>query len=180
MPDSHSRARNFIRETLRRFWISGGAFLENDLFTYAAAGAYNFILSALPVLLMVLAVLLRVFHASPATLLELVDSFIPQFNIFNYAETITSVSQVKTIGIFEIILGVATFWMARRFLTSFQRGLTKIWRKRGKGKPIRENLLIIGGEVILVIIIVTFVIAVTTANAFFRTALSQQLRIPPS
>lgn len=165
-------------ELFRKIWITSGAFLENDLFTYAAAGACNFILSALPILLMTLAVLLRVFHASPEALLQLVDSVLPQFHVFDYEATVSSILYARTTSLVEIILGLTIFWMARRFFASLQRGLAQIWRKRGKGRPIRENLLIIAGEVLLVVLIVSTAISVTTANAFFRSALSRELINP--
>lgn len=170
--------KNWLKELTRRIYITSSTFMENDLKTYAASGAYSFILSALPILLMVFVVLLRIFYKTPETILDFFETYIQQLSGFDFNGTLTSLISVKSIGLFEIIIGISVFWMARRFFSSFQRGLRKIYRKRQKGARITENLLLIAGQVILVIFIVSLVIAIITGKAFFKSSLAGNLINP--
>lgn len=170
--------KNWLKELTRRIYITASTFMENDLKTYAASGAYSFILSALPILLMVFVVLLRVFYKTPETILDFFETSINHLSGFDFNGTLTSLISIKSIGLFEIIIGISVFWMARRFFASFQRGLRKIYRKRQKGARITENLLLIAGQVLLVIFIVSIVIAIITGKAFFKSPLAGNLINP--
>ena len=119
----------------QRFYITWDTFIANDLFTYAAAGAYSFLLSAFPVMLMVLVILLRFLRASPEVVDDLTGSLNVLVSSINIADILRSVMAVKRIGFFEIILGFSIFWMARRFFASIQQSMRVIYRKRGKFKP---------------------------------------------
>lgn len=172
------KKRNWPKDLMRRIYITASTFIENDLNAYAASGAYSFILSSLPILLMVFVLLLRVFHDSPEIILDFFETYIQQLAGFDFNGTLTSLISIKSIGLFEIIIGFSVFWMARRFFASFQKGLRKIYRKRQKGAAIAENLFLIGGQVILVILIVSIVIAIITGKAFFQSSLARNLISP--
>ena len=62
---------------IQRVYITWGAFVSNDLFTYASAGAYSFLLSALPILLMVLVIVVRFVHTSPELVRRITSSRVP-------------------------------------------------------------------------------------------------------
>ncbi len=174
MGERKHRFRGFAQ----RLYITWDAFMTNDLFTYASAGAYSFFLSAFPLLLMVLAVLIRIFRTSPQVIADLLESTGLLQGTLNLEPFLQSVTAIQSIGIFEIVLGLSVFWMARRFFAAIQQGMNVIYRKRGKGKPIKENLIVIAGEVVLVILIVLMVIFIVAGNAFFRTALSGSILGP--
>ncbi len=162
----------------QRFYITWDTFIANDLFTYAAAGAYSFLLSAFPVMLMVLVILLRFLRASPEVVDDLTGSLNVLVSSINIADILRSVMAVKRIGFFEIILGFSIFWMARRFFASIQQSMRVIYRKRGKFKPIKENLVVLGGEAVLVVLIVLGAVTVTAGNAIFGSALTESLLSP--
>jgi len=164
--------------TIQRLYITWESFLGNDLFTFASAGAYSFLLSALPVILMVLLILIRVLHTSPEAIQELIrdNGFEPGTQaLTRFLDSITS---IRTIGLFELIIGITVFWMARRFFASIQRGMRMIYRKQGRKRPIKENLIVIAGEVILVILVVLMSIFLIAGNAFFATVLSENILTP--
>ncbi len=172
------RKRNRFLVSLQRLYITWESFLGNDLFTFASAGAYSFILSALPIVLMVLLILVRVLHTSPEAIQALISE-----NGFNTGSAALSryiepIIAFRTVGILEIIIGITVFWMARRFFASIQRGMRMIYRKQGKKKPIKENLIVIAGEVVLVILVVLLSIFLIAGNAFFKTVLSENLMTP--
>lgn len=167
-----------LKGLAQRLYITWDTFMANDLFTYASAGAYSFLLSALPVLLMVLAILLRLFNTSPEVIQNLLGSNALFSESLDISSFLDSVMSIRSVGIFEVIVGVSIFWMARRFFASIQQGMKIIYRKRGKGKPIKENLVVLAGEAILIILIVLATIFLIAGNAFFGSALSENL-LPP-
>ena len=162
----------------QRLYITCGAFVSNDLFTYASAGAYSFLLSALPVLLMVLVILVRILHTSPAVIRSLMNSNKVIAGSINLSHFFRSIMSIKSVGIFEIILGLSIFWMARSFFASIQQCMTIIYRKRGKGKPVKENLVIFAGEVLLLILISAMTIFFIAGNTLIHTAFSEKLLSP--
>jgi len=167
-----------LKGLAQRLYITWDTFMANDLFTYASAGAYSFLLSALPVLLMVLGILLRLLDTSPEVIRDLLGSsklFTESLDISSFLDSVMS---IKSVGIFEAIIGISIFWMARRFFASIQHGMKIIYRKRGKGKPIKENLVVLAGEAILIILIVAATIFLIAGNAFFNSELSENLFSP--
>jgi membrane protein len=152
--------------------------MENDLAIYASAGAYSFLLSALPLLLMVVAILVRIFHTSPERIVELLSRYSEVFASADLERFLASVTSFKSVGILELVLGLSIFWMARRFFASIQQGMRAIYRKRGKWKPVKETLTVIAAEIILVVMVSAMVIFLIAGNAFFRTALARSVMSP--
>jgi membrane protein len=163
---------------VQRLYITWKTFNSNDLATYASAGAYSFLLSALPILLIVLVILLRILHTSPEVIRDLFGSSDVFSGFFDLSGFFDSVLLIKSIGLFEIIVALSIFSMARRFFTSLQQGMKAIYRKRGKKKPIKDSLIVIAGEVILIILIVIATIFITAGNAFFSSSLAVKLLSP--
>lgn len=172
------RKQLWLTGSAQRMFITWATFLENDLFTYASAGAYGFLLSALPTALMVLAVLVRVLHTAPDRIKDLFGRYSDIIPAEDFDRFVSSITSVRSVGLFEIVLGLSVFWMARRFFTSFQQGMSAIYRKRGRQKPIRETLVVIAGEVILVILVVSMVIFIIAGNAVFRTMFAKSFLSP--
>lgn len=174
MQDRKYRVKGFVQ----RIYIAWELFMSNDLFTYASAGAYSFLMSALPIVLMVLVILVRIFKASPEVLIDLLMTSKLFQETFDVAPIITSITSIRSVGILEIILGASIFWMARRFFASIQQSMKIIYLKRGKDKPIQENLIIIAGEVIVVILVVLAVISFMAGKAFMGSGFSAHLFSP--
>lgn len=163
---------------IQHLYITWDAFNANDLFTYASAGAYSFLLSALPIMLMVLAILIRVLNASPDLIIDLLGGQTILNGAIDLSRFIDSIMSVRSVGLFEIILGVSIFWMARSFFASIQKDMTIIYRKRGKGKLVKENLVVIAGEVVLIFLIVIMAAFLLMRNTIFTTFISES-RISP-
>ncbi len=172
------RKQLWLTETAQRLFITWITFLENDLLIYASAGAYGFLLSALPTALMVLAILVRVLHTAPERIRDLFGKYSGILPSEDFDRLVSSITSVRSVGVFEIILGLSIFWMARRFFTSFQQGMSAIYRKRGRQKPIKETLIVISGEIILVILVVSMAIFLIAGNAVFRTMFARSLLGP--
>ncbi len=172
------RKQLWLTETAQRMFITWTTFLENDLLIYASAGAYGFLLSALPTALMVLAILVRVLHTAPERIRDLFGPYSGILPSEDFDRIVSSITSVRSVGLFEIVLGLSIFWMARRFFTSFQQGMSAIYRKRGRQKPIKETLIVISGEIILVILVVSMSIFLIAGSAVFRTMFARSLLGP--
>lgn len=163
---------------VQRLYITWNTFMANDLSTYASAGAYSFLLSALPILLIVLVILLRILNASPEVIRDLLGTNELFSGSLDFSSFLDSVMSIKSFGIFEIIIALSVFSMARKFFTSIQQGMKVIYKKRGKGKPVKENLVVIAGEALLIILIVIMSIFVIAGNAFFKSEMGEKLLGP--
>ncbi|ULQ60532.1 YihY/virulence factor BrkB family protein [Brucepastera parasyntrophica] len=162
----------------QRVYITASSFLSNNLLTHAAAGAYSFLLSALPIILLAVIILVRIFHTSIEDIKMLVETDNLISNSFNFSAILDSVTSIRSLGIFEIIIGFFIFRMARRFFASLTQSMQTIYRKRGHGKAIKENLIIIAGEIILIFFIVIMFIMLIAGNAFLNSALLQNFLSP--
>ncbi len=167
--------KQWLTGLVQKLYITWSAFTANDLTTHATAGAYSFLLSALPLILMVLAILIRVIHASP----EIILSFMSENAIFSRTldpnAFLESIMSVRSVGLMEIVLGLSIFWMARRFFAEIQKGMTVIYRKSGKGKAIKENLIVIAAEVLLIFLIVVLATLMMSGTAIFDSLVRDSL-----
>ncbi len=167
-----------LKTLIQKIYITWNTFSANDLTTYASAGAYSFLLSALPILLMVLAILLRLFNTSPEVIRNFIGSNALFTNSLDFSFFLDSVMSIKSVGIFEIIIGISVFGMARKFFTSIQGGIKIIYKKRGKGKAFKENLVLLAGEAMLIIMIVVLTIFILAGNALLATEIGAHMLSP--
>ncbi len=167
--------KQWLTGLVQKLYITWSAFTANDLTTHATAGAYSFLLSALPMVLMVLAILIRVIHASP----DIILSFMSENEIFSRTldpnTFLESIMSVRSVGLVEIVLGLSIFWMARRFFAEIQKGMTIIYRNSGKGKAIKENLIVIAAEVLLIFLIVVLATLMMSGTAIFDSFVKDSL-----
>jgi len=104
------RKRNVFLVSLQRLYITWESFVGNDLFTFASAGAYSFLLSALPIVLMVLLILVRVLHTSPEAIQSLMNENGFEAASFTLSKYIEPMLAFRTVGIFEMIIGTQALW----------------------------------------------------------------------
>lgn len=151
----------FIQHIVLSFLL----FTKNDLITYAAAGAYGFLCSLLPVVMMILLLLINIFHASPDKVLELLNVVKDFFPSIDFNNILDSVLKVKKFGALEIIISFSTLWMARRFFMYVMRGFRQIFRKQNKQKTSFINLIALISEILLVLVISLFIFIVIVAQS---------------
>jgi membrane protein len=149
--------------------------MENDLLSYAAAGAYGFLLSLIPVVILIITILIRILHASADMVIRFLQNYEAISGIPGIESIINSVLSNKTVGIFETVLFISLFWMARRFFFSIMQGIRSVFDRSIKKHPLKSNLIAIAGEIILVILIVIFILAMITANSVIDTAYIKSL-----
>ena len=93
-------------------------FFRNRLLSYACACSFNFLVSFIPVFMMIAIILVRFLHASP-DFINAVTGWFPAMSEFISAEAVLKeIQSTRELHIFEIILGLFIFWMARRFFAT--------------------------------------------------------------
>src|SRR5574344_1533982 len=112
---------------MQSLYLTEVFYFSNDLFSYASACAFGFLFSFVPVVMMILVILLRILHASPEMITSILNTSKVFSNTFDIQYLIDSVVSIKTITNFEIILGLAIIWMARRFFSSVMAGMHTIF-----------------------------------------------------
>lgn len=161
MKKTKNKQRFSFRSVSQSIFISSDLFISNSLSQSAAACAFGFLISLLPVILLILIILIRILHTNQDILME----FYPYISSFISAEQFSMLSSVlldiKKIGIFEIITICAIFWISRRFFFTVMQIFKKIFRNKTKRKNffftlggfISEVILIVGLSVITSIIV---------------------------
>lgn len=153
---------------LQALFLTIKYFVKNELLSYASACAFNFLFSVTPIVLMVVAVLVRIVHASPE-LIQSIFQIIPELQNYIQPEAIIeSVSEIAFFGPLEIVLAWFIIWMARRFFASIFVSTRKIFKTQQKRKPIITQIL----AVVFELLTISCVIAVILAFSFLQALLS--------
>ena len=160
-----------IKNIGQTIYLTTKFFMQNNLNTYASACALGFLFSFIPIVVIILIVVIQLFHMSPEVLFKFFDLpsiFVDSEKIIEIAESITSPGKVSFI---TIILVISIFWMGQRFFFSVKAGMNTIFHlKTLHRKPVLENLFLVLGEIVFLILIVLIVFIFVTA----RTILSKQ------
>lgn len=131
-------------------FISADLSSQNDLDSHSGACAFGFLFSFLPLVLMVFSILVRIMHASKEALREAMADIPFLEGIFNFSEIINSVNLSNSMTLVDVVLGAWIFWMARNLFLYIQKGITHIFHKEADKRPVLNQFLIFGGELILV------------------------------
>lgn len=166
--------RTFVQET----FLTGNFFIQNDLITYASACAFSFLFSLLPVVIMCAVILIRVLKASPSVLNNLYQFDTGFSQILDVSHLVNSVLDFHGGIVFNIVVGVFIFWMARRLFNSTMKGIGCIFHKELVVRPLVSQLIVVAGEVLLVVVIALAIFVLTSGRTLLETSFLQEL-IPP-
>lgn len=132
-------------------------FFQNGLLSYASACSFDLIFSAVPILVMIILVAVRVLHASPA-LLDSLYLAVPELKTyFNPQAILQSFQTIKKFSTLESFLIISILWMARRFFASVFVALRKIFHAQQKRRPIINQILIFVFELTVVFIAISII-----------------------
>ena len=150
MKQKRENKKSGILSLAQAIFISADFTSQNDLDSHASACAFGFLFSFLPLVLMVFSILIRVMHATKEALRDAIADLPFLEDIFNFNEILNSVDFSNSMTIVDIVLGVWIFWMARNLFLYIQKGITRIFHKEAAQRPVLNQLLVFGGELILV------------------------------
>ncbi len=144
----------------QRTLFSFEQFTRNEMANHASAGAYAFLLSAMPALLVVAyisSILYRSLNLDSMALTGFLAPYLGSFGAENVVKTFLS----KPIAGFAGFLGVINLiWAARLFVVSIQRGIRVVYADVVKTNPLRENILTFAMELILLFAGIVLIAAV--------------------
>ena len=139
-------------------------FNKHGLANHAAAGAYGFLFSAAPALLIVSFFVFDVLKSSPETAVELIAQMGLLSQVFDMHQLAGTFLSVSKPGIAGFISVVGLLWTARIFAVSLQRGLGVIFPDTEKITPAKKMMVSVGIEA--AIILFTFITVFSSAAAF--------------
>lgn len=152
MPKQKKPRRITIRTFSQCVCLTVELFIKNRLLSYAGACSFSFLFSFIPVFLMTIVVLVRILHASP-DVVESVFALIPQLgNYFSIDSVIKAVQSLKTVNLFEILIGISIFWLARRFFASVFDSLQNIFHTHAQRKAIATQGFTFVVEALIIIV----------------------------
>ena len=145
-------------------------FDRNGLANHAAAGAYGFLLSAAPMLLIASFFLIRAFQAAPEAALALLQN-IPFLDIaFDEYWPAVDFLIATPPGIPAFVSMISILWAGRIFAVSLHRGLKIVFTGTKKRNPVQDNLITLGIEFMILIIMLAMILGSRTALRLYDAA----------
>ncbi len=172
---SQRRKKHSIVSGIQKLYLSIVFFFMNDMLSYASACAFGFLFSFVPVVMLVLIILIRFFHASTESIDALFGSTGLISSFLNLDAVTSTISQIKRITNFEIILGITIIWMARRFFSSIIGSINRIFHTQVPLRPLLSQVVIMGAEAGMVIVSSLIVILNVAFKTFTKLTIFQEL-----
>jgi membrane protein len=142
-------------------------YIQNNLYNSAAACAFGFLFSFIPIIMMVLAVLVRILHASPS-FINSIFSFTSQYrNMFDVQSFVNTLLGYHTFGWVDFLLILFIIWMARKFFATIMQGINRIFHYKAPLRPLFNQFIIFAGELVLVVLSVIIIFVMFTAQQIF-------------
>jgi len=136
------RLFNFFNPVFQRVFITIQFFDEKGMANHAAGGAYGFLLSAAPTLLLVVIFIVLAYRSTPYAVTGLIQQDFPFLKIILNEDWINdNISGISRSGIPGIISVASLILAGRVFALSLQRGLKVIFFGKKTRNPIKENVI---------------------------------------
>jgi len=159
-----------IKTFIQHLVITMGFFGKNGLTNHAAAGAYGFLLSAAPMILIVSFFLIRAFRTTPEAAISLlneipfldfaIDEDWPALEFLIYAPA----------GIPTLVTMLSIFWAGRIFAVSMQRGIKIVFTGTKKRNPVEENLVTLAIELVILVVMLAVILGSGLAVRLYDAA----------
>ena len=143
------------KSTMQKIILAYELFIKHEMANHAAAGAYAFLLSAIPVVLVLVYVSFLILGNSQAVL-ELINS-VEGFKNLPVEAIINSFFSKSLMSMAGVFLLLNLVWTSRLFVLSVQRGLRIIFSDAGTGTPIRENVVTFFAELLLLVAVIAII-----------------------
>jgi membrane protein len=141
---------------LQRIWITIQYFGSKGLANHAAAGAYGFLLSLMPALLIVAFFISRIYASSSSETAKFILRIGFLGDAFEIGSTVEGFLDTLHPGLTGITSLISMLWAAIVFAFSMQRGLNSIFPGTKTANPIKAYLIPLGLE--LTVILFVFIV----------------------
>jgi len=159
---------NAGKNLIQKFIITTELYNINGLANHAAAGAYGFLLSLAPMVLIIVFSILYFFKPSQQEISALIGniSFLSELiDERHLTQTIVSISTHNISGIISIL---SILWATRILALSIRRGLLVIFPSKKKRNPIMNSVIIIAIDAVILLCILTAIVSSRTAIYFYN------------
>lgn len=153
------KIRQGLKGLAQRILFSFEQFARHELANHAAAGAYSFLLSAIPALLVVTflsASLARFFNLDMNLAARLISPYIEAFGGEDTLKLLFGKASSLFAGAFGFI---NLIWASRLFVVSIQRGLRVVYQDAARINLVRENILTFVVELLILLALVALIAA---------------------
>jgi len=169
-PPRLQRIKATGRTFAQHIFITIEFFTRNGLANHAAAGAYGFLLSAVPMLLIVSLFLIRAFQDAPEAAVALLQS-VPFLDIaFGEYWPALDFLLAAPPGIPALVSMVSVLWASRIFAVAMQRGLKIVFSGTKKRNSVKNQLVTLGIELLLLIIMLLIILSSRMALRLYDIA----------
>ncbi len=127
----------------------------------------RFRFSFIPTAMMIFTFLIRFLHASPEVVANILKFGTQYKDLFNIERMVASISKISGSGVFEIIVSVSIFLMARRCFASVMDSMHRIFHRVSPRRPVISQALVLAGEVLFVVFLAVFIILIFSAKTIF-------------
>jgi membrane protein len=144
-------------------------FGEHQLANHAAAGAYAFLLSAMPALLLALGLASALLRARPMVIAE-AERTVASFLGAMAARSAIKAFFGRSLGLLAASIGaLSLLYSARLLIVTIQRGLRVVWASTGKSGLVRDSLLGFAIELVALLAVVA-ILAASEVTRFLAEA----------
>lgn len=154
---------------VQSFFFTFVLYFQNNLYLYSLACAFGFLYSLIPTVIMIAAVLIRLLHTSPDMLYLFLKNAEKWIDIKNLDYLTAYFFTSKRPTLFEIIIGITVFFLARRFFGTVMQSVKRIFHEATDQRPLITHFITVAGEVLLVVITAVLVFVLTASKSFFYT-----------
>ena len=145
-------------------------FQKNGLANHAAAGAYGFLLSAAPMLLIVSFFLIRAFRAAPETAVALMRN-VPFLNMsFDEHWPALEFLIAAPPGVPALISMLGIIWAGRIFAVSIHRGLKIVFAGKKKRNPVADGMVTLAIEFLVLAVVLAVILGSRMAFRLYEAA----------
>jgi membrane protein len=170
-----NRTRRAATAFAQRLVFALERFAEHELANHAAAGAYAFLLSAIPSVLLALGLASAFFRARPGALAEAETAALSLLGPLSSGEAVRRFFSMPLGGLAAAAGILSLLYSARLLIVTIQRGIRVVWAAAGKSGLLRENLLGFALELAALVAVVA-VLAVSEGSRFLAETLGTTVR----
>jgi membrane protein len=153
---------------IQRLFITLELFGENGLANHAAAGAYGFLLSIAPMLLLIALFILAVINPSPHDITVLLGNLSFLDGILDEQWLTSVLPSVWKPGISGLISVLSILWAGRILALSMQRGLKIIFPGTKKRNPVTDSLVALVVEAVVLVFVLILIFGSQTALRLYK------------
>lgn len=162
------KTRIAVKTFTQRLFITMNLYDENGLANHAAAGAYGFMLSMVPMLLIIAFFILTAFKPAPQSVAALLGSISFLELVVDEQWLTGNFLTVTRPGISGVISVLSILWAGRILALSMQRGLKIIFKGAKKRSIVKDTFITLSVELAVLLFVLMFVFGSQPALFFYK------------